>query len=97
MVPGKLKKGEDMAFFNDGSVVIGEFQELEFKKYFEFKAADADSWGSKKGYPYQIAVGPLGETRFADIKKTVVYVVIDEDENGNPVTEKWAIKLVWKR
>ena len=30
--------------------------------------------------------------RYATVKKTVAYVVIDEDDNGEPVIEKWNIK-----
>jgi hypothetical protein len=30
--------------------------------------------------------------RFAHVKKTVAVVVVDEDEFGLPVTEKWYVK-----
>jgi hypothetical protein len=29
--------------------------------------------------------------RYATVKKTVAYIVVDEDENG-PVVEKWFLK-----
>ena len=30
--------------------------------------------------------------RFANVRKTVAVIVVDEDEFGLPVTEKWNIK-----
>ena len=30
--------------------------------------------------------------RYAKVKKTVAYLIVDEDEYGKPVVEKWAIK-----
>ena len=38
-----------------------------------------------------VAVGN-GEMRYALVKKTVAYIVTDEDQFGNAVTEKWNIK-----
>lgn len=43
-------------------------------------------------YSHIIYVGPNAEeTRMAMIKKTVAYVIVDENENGF-VVEKWLIK-----
>ena len=86
-----------MAMFQDGRVVIGEFQEKEFGKYFEFSVAESDSWGATFGFPYRVAVGCLGETRYAKVLKTVAYVVVNQDDNGDPIVEKWQIKLLWKK
>jgi hypothetical protein len=33
-----------------------------------------------------------GESRYAKVLKTVIYVAVDEDENGQPVLEKWKLK-----
>ncbi len=86
-----------MAMFQDRGVVLGEFQEKEFGKYFEFRLAEPDSWGAIASFPYCIAVGCLGETRYAKVLKTVAYVVVDQDSNGDPIVEKWSIKLLWKQ
>ena len=40
----------------------------------------------------KIYVGDGNQTRYAQLLKTVAYVVVDEDENGSPVVEKWYIK-----
>lgn len=81
----------------NGTPIVGEFQELEFKKYFEYRLAPSESWGTTFGFPYQVATGSLGEMRYAKIYKTVAYVVIDQDDNGDPVIEKWQIKHLWKK
>ena len=86
-----------MAYFRDATNPVGQFQEKEFKQHFEYTTAEPDSWGDTFGFPYSVAVGPLGETRFAKVLKTVAYVVVDEDQNGDPVIEKWQIKHCWKK
>lgn len=43
-------------------------------------------------FPFIVFVGPLQETRFALVMKTVAHVVVDEDEYGHPVVEKWPLK-----
>jgi hypothetical protein len=86
-----------MGMYKDKTGVVGEFQEKEFKQHFEFKQTEPDSWGDLFGFPYRVAVGPLGETRYAKISKTVAYVVVDQDDNGDPVLEKWQINLLWKK
>jgi hypothetical protein len=40
--------------------------------------------------PFEIAMSD-GSFRFAKVLKTVVYIAVDEDENG-PVIEKWDVK-----
>ena len=83
--------------FHSKPEIVGEFQEKEFRKYFDFRPVDPESWGATFGFPFEIAVGPMGETRYAKIYKTVAYVVVDEDVNGDPVIEKWQIKMLWKK
>lgn len=84
-----------MAMFQDNTKVIGEFQEREYKKYFQVALADPNSWGALHGFKHIISVGVLGEKRFANIKKTVATVCIDESEDGNPIVENWKIKLLY--
>ena len=86
-----------MAMFQDHSKSVGEFKEKEFGKYFEYRMAEPESWGATFGFPFQVAVGPLGETRYAKIFKTVAYIVVDQDDNGAPVIEKWQIKRLWQK
>ena len=45
-------------------------------------------------FPHRICVNdPHGwKYRFARVLKTVAHVVIDEDEHGHPVIERWKIK-----
>jgi hypothetical protein len=39
-----------------------------------------------------LQIGGDSGYRYATVKKTVAYVVVDEDEFGLPVVEKWNIK-----
>lgn len=68
---------------------IGEFREISKGNYFTYRKTD-DPWAIEQGYPFIIDV--LDGVRFANVKKTVAYVVVDEDEAGAPVVEKWSIK-----
>lgn len=68
---------------------IGEFQEADHGSYFTYKATN-DKWAVENGYSHEIDV--LDGVRFANVKRTVAYVVIDEDADGKPVVEKWFIK-----
>lgn len=68
---------------------IGEFQEVDHGSYFTYKATN-DKWAIDNGYNHEIDV--LDGLRYANVKKTVAYVVVDEDVDGMPVVEKWSIK-----
>ena len=46
---------------------------------------------SLEALPHYVYVGN-GEERMARVLKTVAYVAVDEDADGNPVIEKWSIK-----
>ena len=71
----------------DGSA-RGCFRHAETKVHFDFTAAteaeqvfgpefDMKVWVMHEGY------------RLAKVLKTVAHVVVDEDEHGRPVTERW--------
>lgn len=47
--------------------------------------------GSCADYPHVVFMSD-GTTRFASVKKTVAHVVVDEDDAGQPIAERWAIK-----
>ena len=69
--------------------LMGQFREKDHGHYFEYKAAPDPIFGHE--FPYLIYVSDDGSVRYGDVKKTVAYIVVDEDENG-PVVEKWFIK-----
>jgi hypothetical protein len=82
-----------MAYFStdiDYRTVCGQF-ENEFAR-FEYRA---NTRPDLSDMPHEIAMSD-GSFRFAKVLKTVVYVAVDEDENG-PIVEKWNIKAVWAR
>lgn len=82
-----------MAFFPHGDHrIIGCFNEVENGGVFEYRTADAHP-DPKWNFPHQIAVDQGREMRYARVLKTVVYVAVDEDAFGNPVMEKWKIKM----
>ena len=73
-------------------MIFGQFVEEEFGHSFEYaerRHAD-DSFAPEM--PHIVYVGPDGQVRLAKVLKTVAYVVVDEDENGKPVIDKWYIK-----
>jgi len=46
-------------------------------------------------YPHKVWIGAVINDqgyRYAKVMKTVAYVVVDEDDDGQPVVEKWYIK-----
>jgi len=79
--------------------ILGAFIERESGNTFEFSAAkpselvgNAESPYPFPGYEVKVWVGPDANFRWADVKKTVAYIVVDEDAAGNPITQKWDIK-----
>lgn len=77
----------------DYATIAGQFEEREHGCYFEYRA----SAGNSAGMPHEIFVGPHDDYRYGRVLKTVAYVVVDEDEYGAPVIEKWDIKTIWGR
>lgn len=76
--------------------IAGCFRHAETGKDFEYRK----SAGNHCGMPHEVFVGP-GEgydmIRYAKVLKTVAYVVVDEDDYGAPVIEKWPVKSIWAR
>ena len=71
---------------------LGYFTEKEFKCDFTYRKT-TDGWAITNGYEYEIDVGICGDIRFANIKKTVAYVLCDAPEgNENMIEQKWMIK-----
>jgi len=78
--------------------IIGAFTEATKKKRFEYRNS-TDSWGKSHGFPHEVCVNTVGSSqgspsvwRSANVKGTVCYIVVDEGEEGKPVTEKWTIR-----
>ena len=85
----------------------GSFVEKDHGNFFEYDLVPQDhvNWesligafwaGAVSGYPHRVWVSenPFNDSgwRYALVKKTVVYIVVDEDESGQPVVQKWSIK-----
>lgn len=80
----------------DGSI-IGSFYEKSCGNFFEYASNPAaDSWVDANEYPHRVFVkeNPVNDSgwRYARVLKTVAYVVVDEDDYGRPVVEKWKLK-----
>ena len=82
-------------YFDQKATIIGIFDEKECGNYFEFSHND-DDLDFAKEFPHKVWVTNESNYdhgyRYATVKKTVAYVVVDEDDNGDPVVEKWNIK-----
>ena len=80
---------------------IGEFILSDYDTRFEYRVSAGDAigqgtWGIENGFVHEIAICD-GSVRFANVKKTVAYVMVDTDDEGKPVVEKWKIKQIWVR
>lgn len=73
----------------DPQTATGEFQEVEYGKWFTFRVTN-DQIAIDAGFTHEVDV--LDGVRFAVVKKTIAYVWTDDNEFGQPVTQKWSIK-----
>ncbi len=85
-----------MAYLTYTKDPIGRFVEKDFGKTFEYSDND-EPMNVMEDFPHKVwvASGQIGGDsgfRYAHVKKTVAYIVTDEDEFGLPVIEKWHIK-----
>lgn len=71
----------------------GAFIEKDHGNFFEY---DLHGESQLPEYPHRVWVSenPVNDSgwRYALVKKTVAYIVVDEDESGQPVVQKWSIK-----
>ena len=91
---------ETVSFDRGDASILGGFYEKERGNWFEF-SRNNDDFDFAQGYPHKVWVttprqGIDSGYRYATVKKTVAYVVVDEDANG-PVVEKWELKQNSKR
>jgi hypothetical protein len=67
---------------------LGCFYHNETNVQFAYYANTDHSWSD---LPHIIPMRD-GSVRFARILKTVAHVVVDENEHGGPVIERWPLK-----
>ena len=86
-------------YYNTGdSSILGAFRDKEYDNVFEFSNnLDNVDFARKEQYPHLVWVtNPIPRLdsgyRYARVLKTVAYVIVDEDDDGYPVIEKWDIK-----
>ena len=84
-----------MAYYTHTKDPIGAFVEKSVGNTFEFSENTDEH---KDEYPHLIWVGDtIGwPYRYGEVKKTVAYVVTDEDERGGDFVEKWMLKKCWR-
>ena len=75
---------------------IGSFVEKEIGNTFEF-FHNNEPMNVMEDFPHKVWVASgqiAGDSgfRYANVKKTVAYIAVDEDEFGLPVIEKWYLK-----
>ena len=87
-----------MAYYTYTKDPIGVFVEKDTGNYFEYSRNNEFTnqiW--IRDFPHKVWVGGEGVCgmtgyRYANVKKTVAYIVVDEDKVGLPVVEKWDLK-----
>ena len=86
-----------MALYTYTKDPIGQFVEKDTGNYFEYSVNDCpDFEGNREYYPHKVWVGGEGVCgmrgyRYANVKKTVCYIIVDEDDGG-PILERWFLK-----
>jgi hypothetical protein len=80
-----------LAKMDDMHTLIGSFVEKSAGMTHEYSLIGDDGllWMGEE-YPHKLWT--LDGFRYANIKKTVAYIIVDEDEYGLPVVQKWDIK-----
>jgi hypothetical protein len=78
-------------------LILGSFNEKECGGYFEYAIRPDEGIDFAPDCPHIVYVtSPIGDVdhgfRYAKVIKTVAWVVVDEDDNGDPIYEKWDIK-----
>ena len=83
-----------MGYYTYTKNPVGVFVEKEAGNSFEYSVNDT---GFFPDAPHKVWVGGEGVAgmwgwRYANVKKTVAYVCVDEDADSMPVIEKWKLK-----
>jgi hypothetical protein len=76
---------------------VGEIQEKEFGNWFTYRETK-NLWAITNGLFDEIDFID-GNIRFGNVKRTVAYIAVDEDEKGNPILDKWELKknIIYKK
>jgi formylglycine-generating enzyme required for sulfatase activity len=79
-----------LATMDNYQTTVGQFTERSVGKTHEYSLIGDDGllWMGEE-YPHKLWT--LDGYRYARVLKTVAYIVVDEDEYGLPVIEKWDI------
>ena len=88
-----------MGYYTYTEAPVGNFIEKEYGNNFEYSLNEEQDDYSKsiaENYPHKVWVGSGqigGDSgwRYANVKKTVAWVIVDEDAFG-PVLERWFLK-----
>lgn len=104
---------QEFNVFNDWrtqAASAGEFRAKDGNRHFEYaKGVSKENYQFpqewRSSFPDVVEVhcgtpaGGMYKNRAAKVMKTVVYVVTDETDCGQPIAEKWEIKnhRVWKK
>ena len=88
-----------MGYYTYTEAPIGNFIEKDHGNNFEYSLNNEQDNYSKsiaENYPHKLWVGSGqigGDSgwRYANVKKTVAYIIVDEDDGG-PILERWFIK-----
>ena len=86
-----------MAYYTHTVDPVGCFVEKDTGNYFEYSLNDVQdeySLSIAENYPHRVWVrNTINDQgwRYANVKKTVAYVIVDEDEGG-PIIERWFLK-----
>lgn len=78
-------------------LILGCFAEKETGNYFEYAVRPDEGIDFAPDCPHIVYVtNPITGVdhgfRYAKVLKTVAWIAVDEDENGDAVYEKWEIK-----
>lgn len=68
-------------------LVMGQFRHNGYTFEYAERRHPDDNFAPEM--PHMIYVGNNGETRLAKVMKTVAWIVVDEDDKGQPVYVKW--------
>jgi|TARA_B110000858_G_scaffold135983_1_gene154586 hypothetical protein len=88
---------DTVGFTNGDGSILGHFREKSQGHMFEFSANTDPLNNMNEDFPHKVWVtNPIKNIdsgyRYANVRKTVAVIVVDEDEFGLPVIEKWFIK-----
>ena len=78
-------------------LLLGSFNEADYGSLFEYAVRPDEGLDFAPDCPHIIYFTALRPGidqgyRFAKVLKTVAYVCVDEDEDGQPIYEKWHLK-----